>query len=450
MGQTIDPRKPACLITPRILLMHTARVTVASLVLLGAQAIAIDIQQSGTSNTASAEQVSLIYAEKSTIDQIGDSNDAVLFQQGTGASEQMLVTHITQTGDLNAAAVTQRALQGQIVIQQTGTQNQANVEQAEIASGLVEILQTGSNNLAELAQFLVEDRSSPQASIVQEGSDNIAMATQRMYTEDSLAITQVGTGNIAHVQHGDGSSSSLNRDSDIFIEMIGDANEAYIVQSRAYSGSLADVSYTGSGNVLNLEQFGETSKTRIQSVNSDYNQDTIYQSSGGWQEILIERENTHNSRVTIDQNGMYFDAHARQIGSDGAVAEFELEDSFVGQALSEIIQTNVVNSLARIEQGGLGSGLIIQEGVDESFALIQMLSGENPSMNVVQMGGTGNHGEIDMIGVLLEHALIDQLGSFNHAQITHNSHLSGLAPTGMTASITQIGDYNQAAIAQSY
>ncbi len=449
MGQTIDPQKPTRLVTPRILLMHTARLTAASLVLLSAHAFGIGVQQSGASNTTSVEQISLLYVEKSTINQIGDSNDTVLLQQGSGVAEQMLVTHVTQTGDLNAARITQRARQGQVVVQQTGTQNQANVEQEEVYNGSVEILQTGTSNLAEVSQLPLDDGSSPHASIVQNGSDNVAVATQHMFSDDDLEIFQEGTGNIVHVQHGEGYMDVYDRDSDIYVEMIGDANEAYIAQQRAHGGSLADISYIGSGNILNLEQAGETARTSIQSVNSDNNEDWIVQGAGGGVDIRIERENTTTSRVTSYQSGMYFDAYARQTDSAGAVAEFQQEED-IGVPKAEIYQSSVIDSFARIEQSAAGSGLIIQDGVEDSYALIQMRSSGETDMIIVQMGGTGNQGEITMNSDLLAHALIDQLGSFNEAQITHSLGFSGLESTGMTASITQIGDYNQAVITQSY
>ncbi len=450
MGQTINPQNLTRPITTRDLLLHTARFASAGILVLSTHVFAIDLQQSGMYNSALVEQESMFTTEGTSVNQMGENNDVTVFQRGTGSEQQVFVTQITQTGELNSATTTQLALQGSIVIQQTGSQNQAHVEQQEVYDAAAEILQTGTNNSVDLRQlsFTEADQQALHASITQDGNDNQVTATQHAFYTAQLTVTQNGTGNILQLQQNRGESLD-DRDSEVTVEMTGDANEVYIVHRGVFAGGLADIHYSGSGNILDLEQAWETTKTHIYSINSDNNRDSILQQSYSWQEILIEREDTNNSRVDIVQNGWAFSAEVRQIASEGAIAEFDQFEDFLG-ADSEIEQIDVTDSLARIEHRATGSGKIIQSGVDNSQALIQMYSGDNPELTIVQTGGSGNHAEINLESGPHLTALIDQSGSFNDARISHlTSTLVGEQAT-YNKSITQIGDHNTAVIAQNF
>ncbi len=452
MGQMFDPQKQTRLKPTKELLLRSARLASTGILVLSAQAFAMDLQQSGTFNTATVEQEFLFTTEGNLVNQVGESNDVSVFQGGNGSDDQVLVTQITQLGELNSANTTQYALQGNIVIQQTGSQNHAQVEQQEIHDASAEIMQTGTNNLVDLRQLSVttDDFQTIQASITQDGNDNQVTATQHSFDTALLTVTQYGTGNILQLQQNRGEAPYDDLDSDVTVEMTGNVNEVYIMQRSVFAGGRADIRYVGSGNILDLEQVGETPVVQIDSLNSDGNQDSIMQQSGSWQEILIEREDTHNSQVKIVQEGMAFSAHVRQFGSEGAIAELEQFEDFLGAA-SEIEQTDVNNSLARIEHSYTGVGRIVQSGVDNSQALIRMHSGDDPLLTITQTGGTGNQGEINLDGWRLAHALIDQQGSFNAAQITHTTQVGGgFTEGGLTASITQTGDHNSAIISQNF
>ncbi len=452
MGKTINRQYQTSQITAKILLMHTARLAAASLILMGAQAFGLDVQQTGTSNSLLVEQEYVFSSEGSHVYQEGEGNDVMAYQGGDGNSNQLLVTRISQTGALNAATSFQNALHGQIVIQQTGTQNHAQVEQQDIYAVSAEILQTGTNNFAELHQLATTDEPDQtlQASIVQEGSGNRATAIQHTY-RGQFALTQIGEGNILQLQQGVGNTSQFDRDSRVDVEMVGDGNEAYIVQRSANSGALAEIRYIGSGNTLNLEQIFETPIVRINSINSDGNQDVIYQNSGGWHEVSITRQGTHDSRVDIYQDGTAIDAGVTQTGSVRATVELEQVEDYIG-ARSWVDQSNVIDSLARVEQGGTSTAYIVQSEVDNSIALIRSIPNTDDSdLTINQMAGTGNAAEIFHDGPDWANLLIEQSGSYNEALISHVS--SGnwtVQPEQYRVELVQVGDHNTATIMQNF
>ena len=148
------------------------------------------------------------------IEQIGNSNQLVHSQIGTGQSAAYRVS-----GNDNAIAARQEgnganSLSGQI----TGNGNEARLTQFAALGGSVNaltLIQHGSSNFADLSQSA--NAGVNQMALTQNGHGNSALLTQNG-DDNSLSLTQNGNGNHAQLsQTGNGLGLALTQNGDASI-----------------------------------------------------------------------------------------------------------------------------------------------------------------------------------------------------------------------------------------
>lgn len=189
----------------------------------------------------------LVFALSYSVVVFADNNIAVLSQAGA-----YFTADIAQTGEANAAAVTQYgggntvADKAQAYVAQTGDRNQSSIMQYLNAStGNTTIWQEGSDNVAGIFQETWA-WGSTSAGIGQRGNDNIAYVYN--YTSDDAYIYQTGDLNRAFIDQ-DNASTHFKYAT---IDQVGNSNYASVWQMLSYN--IASVIQSGNYNLAQISQ----------------------------------------------------------------------------------------------------------------------------------------------------------------------------------------------------
>lgn len=401
------------------------------------------VVQDGTSNTATVTQDELGGGNKG-------GNDAIITQNGIGnVSTQTtyapgfnagMDVEALQVGDNNT--VTQSITGGytdDFYVEQIGNSNVATQTGTGVTTNTAKIYQDGLSNTA--TQTLAGSNNGYYGGIYvgerilidQEGNNNIAT---QIFTGNgsshgnSADIHQIGDDNLG-MQEGDGRnlytefyqegnnndavSLQFGEEQQVFVDQIGDNNEADVWQGVSYGpkvGNFADVNQNGFADWAFVnQQFGNNNSAVVNQAGAiggslrmgNNNYATVYQSGSGNQSNVTQSGYTNG--INTSQQGTNSEINANQIGS------------MVFDPAEDQPNTWGFNNYATLTQKG---------GDDNEIELSQ--NGADNYANIVQ-DGSGHYG------------IIIQTGDANTGSIISTG-------SGHSGSITQTGGMNQAVITQ--
>jgi hypothetical protein len=288
----------------------------------------VTVSQSGTGNTAAAEQFGFApgYGAVATIIQTGNGNHVggpggttsgiiqsnstgavvKVTQNGTGNNVGVLQTddgvlppnlEIAQTGNANSAVVNQSDSSGtDIFVKQSGSGNATSITQ-NAADSEVHVTQTGANNSATVVDRFTGLFFGPI--IEQNGEGNTVTATALNNGFSDHTITQTGLRNNAITNQFNASFSSLA------IRQLGADNQANITQ--AGDNQSATINQNGSGNLASINQDGFSLSPDVPLIGNT---------------ALITQAGTNNN-ATIRQAGDAFASTVNQSGSGNYASVYQ-------------------------------------------------------------------------------------------------------------------------------
>jgi hypothetical protein len=337
------------------------------------------VAQSGASHNIATINLATIYGGTADITQIGTGgvNTATVNETSAWGFARVvqnganLTTTINQSGDALASAAT---------VEQTGSDHKAMVGQGQ--SGFSEgfggngatIRQSGTNNDAQVEQASYDGGMG--AMITQNGSNHKAVVAQPAggYSTKSTTIEQSADGHNAQVtQNGDGGQSGGT--STAFIRGTG-ANTA-IVEQTDWMFMFADstVIQEGTGNLAN----------------------TLQMSTEGHHNSTIEQHGD-NHQTTVHQFGIS-DNSSIVIAHGSGLANITQNSSF-GSSTSAIEQSGE-NQQATIDQEAIfhdNSSTLFQSGADNIASIRQQGGDGGLNLSQLAMDGTGNTVSVTQLG----------------------------------------------------
>ena len=224
-----------------------------------------EIRQRGHSDfsTAVIEQTTNLHP-----DYVADSNDALIIQRaGTDADAEILQQYGTGFSDATieqvsaidisfASIVQWDAYLSSATIYQSGSEQQAYIDQDFTTGTVASIEQYGDLDYADIQQL--PDTYDSMASVFQDGSSNEAYITQDAVSStvfdayDPSAtfakIDQIGNSNIADVLQ------EVGIDLQATVSQTGDLNDALVTQSG--SSNITSIEQIGTGNIASVNQSG--------------------------------------------------------------------------------------------------------------------------------------------------------------------------------------------------
>lgn len=415
------------------------------------------ILQDGHSNLAAIQQMGpslgLMSAE---ITQYGTENDANIEQD---AIEDEATGYIIQGGTANVAEGIQFGARDiHFSIEQSGEMNFASVYQNR-QHGNVDVTQVGQDNFAQVEQTggLYIDT----ASVYQEGTQNSITILQEEENAGTIISHQIGNNNSAEVQQ---RVSTVPVGVEAILTTEGNNNFVVLNQDNAWLSSF-NLTQTGDGNIVDVEQGGEGANTNVVSLSSNFNSDTVVQNVLG-SNITIERHSTNNSTTYVYTHG-FDDIYVEQNDSESVSATVINEATFNGDLTIRQLSSNDSTALITF-RATEGSARIEQSNVSTSSATAAMDRGDSFDDNMIsaiyqsdgadlvaaiEQGGLVNEALITQAGTSLSEAYIFQTGDMTYAEITQtdgemNNAVITQSGAGYSAAIHQAGSDNLATIVQ--
>lgn len=279
-----------------------------------------------------------------------------------------------------------------------------------------DIDQTGSENLAEVTQSGGEGSAS---TVLQTGSDDIATVTQ---SDGGGTAT-----NISDIQQlaGSGTQEATVTQTN---STNGTANEAYVLQDSTEGGNTVNVVQDGAGNIARATQGpGDvvifTTPLGITGNSSDIDQ--IGSDNTATTDQIVNSDGGNNNAAVVAQDGTSNTAIITQ--GTGTFPDGSSNDN---------------NNSASIDQMGIGGLSTITQGGESGIAT-SIQDGLNNTSDIVQSGGfPGGPGNL---------ANVEQTGANNNSIVNQTSAAGDLAlfPAGTNAQVTQNGNDNTSRIDQS-
>lgn len=302
-----------------------------------------------------------------SIVQSGDGNRAFGLQAGSG-----LAAWVTQSGDDNSLSTAQATHGGVLTLSQDGVGNAGYVAQVGDLAAVSTVTQSGDLNKAALTQFLGASDAAggmSHAAIAQTGGGNLASILAEGTTTDAgLGITQTGDGGIALLAaYGDDNSVAVTQASlgwaNLYID--GSLNEVTVTQTAAAD---AVVSLVGNLNLLEMTQGGAGGFGSVAVLGNGNDMTVVMAGTGGYAALDI----TGNGNVVgVVQTLAAGNAHAA-IRIGGNTNTVDLTQS-AADTSAEVTIVNVSNrNDVMISQAVAGARATVTiDGNRNTYALAQ-------------------------------------------------------------------------------
>lgn len=311
--------------------------------------------------------------------------------------------------------------------QQEGTGNFALVEQREGGGNSVLQYQLGDDHASRIYQA----GNGLSASTSQSGIGQLVEINQTGVDSEAIT-TQAGQGNRVSVFQANTWGPNI-----VAVEQDGVANQASVYQLGPRSGWV-DILQLGEANNLLVEQSGSVNSLQaMQEGVGHYGE--IQQTYASFASLTQRGSNGYALIRQDSPSGTYGNATVAQDGNDNWMS-VEQSAGDMGASLS-LSQTGDANS-ARIDQDGNSSHInFAQTGTANDLVIDQIGSALTAFGSSI---GTGNQVSVNQQG-WDSSASVEQVGDANLASIDQNGGLQAF----QSATISQIGAFNEATIAQT-
>ncbi|MFG3454967.1 hypothetical protein, partial [Stutzerimonas stutzeri] len=275
----------------------------------------------------SPKSVSGISRPLQAIEQDGDNNFAVAYQEG---SEYTLES--TQVGSSNVSFAIQEGFRSTATMSQDGVGNRQNVLQQSVdGSLLAEVTQVGNGNDAYVVQVdgeyngahILQTGNLNKLDVEQTARFNSLRATQ-IGSENTVLVNQSGGGTGVTSQSGYANTIELNQSALIngaytAIDQSGEFNDAKVYQEVGgrYPGGNVILSQDGTGNMADVEAIGGWANIEFSQTGVD-NELTSYQS--GRANNVKGYSNGDFNQVDIMQDGDGSTLDIAQNGSENVIS----------------------------------------------------------------------------------------------------------------------------------
>ena len=392
------------------------------------------------------------YHKNITTEQTGDDNSAKQMFTGSGLGHVQKGT-IIQTGDWNTAMQKSDGPDQELIIEQTGGNNNVASQDVSGNDQFTSIVQKGSGNFANTKQT----GGSNTTSIRQIGDDNViglkgtvdAIGAEQNGIENKLDVLQQGNRNIV---------TQYRPEKDVYssIKQVGERNEMDIDQighdnvvglgSYPYDG----IDQNNNDNYASIQQMGNSNKVGRFYQKGSENSAYITQDGNG-NEIKAASQKLLGSEPA--GNSLILD----QLGNDNTIegANEEGKD-IIGSVLQQGNDNRAYLQLSRTS--AFGDIDQIGEDNDASLTINKTYIGEGNKGVIAQTGngnkGTEYVGQTDPATTSANNAMsITQSGDLNVADIWlegsfNNATIHQTLTIGANASISQMGNNNTSTISQ--
>ncbi|MGF1462949.1 MAG: beta strand repeat-containing protein [Maricaulaceae bacterium] len=307
-------------------------------------------------------------------------------QDGTGS---IAAIYQTNALDESSAAITQIGDDATAAIEQTGSNNDADVNQMGDGS-LALVSQEGADNLADVDQT----GEGSSATVVQDGSSNTAVVDDRGNTLDTT-VNQTGMWNTSMVVD-DGDSNTLS------VNQTGEMNVSDITLLGGADGNTLDVdqdgdrnSFTGTGlggsnSTFAIDQDGEDNTATLSNSGGDSNTVTITQSLNA-NDAGVLLAGTNNDIDITQTNGAGNTGNLANVDADGNLLDIDINQDSSGD-------TGVIPNEADVFARGDNNQVLIDQEIDSNFADVDVAGSDN-IISVSQMNMDDNEPNTAAINV---------------------------------------------------
>ena len=308
-----------------------------------------------------------VHNDSSGVDQIGDRNELNIVQSTTTTNFPNVVFEVRQTGDeeaaelTNLADITQNAGAGNSMVGEVHQTNSGDGMSQTLANRLT-IVQTGSHSIGRHSNV------AQTGGVYQDGTSNTATIDQTGYGSGQkiYKVIQDGTGNFAD------------------IDMSGAGNRLQLLDQDGTNDAVINISGTNNGHGGNSDYAGTL---RNASALADVQASSIIQGgngnevnlniSGNTNQFGITQDGTDNNAANVIVSGVNNSLGVRQYGTGN---DFDLSTIAGNDNVLGLNQDGTSN-FATIDIGGNGNG-------DGTFTgrFAPAAAGTNPSGLVSQVG----------------------------------------------------------------